>query len=126
MAQNITVVLIDDIDGSEATETVRFALDGTWYEIDLNPANAEKMREVIGEWVSHARKSGAGPSRATALPERGQRKRGEADPQSTLIREWARAHELEIGGHGRIPAHVREMYETDLKHRAERELTEHG
>lgn len=125
MAQSITVVLTDDIDGSEATETVRFALDGTWYEIDLNSANAEKMREVIGEWTSRGRKSGAGPSRTVNSTDRGPRKR-EPDPQNAAIREWAKANGHEIGGHGRIPSNVRELYEVDLKHRRERKLAEHG
>jgi nucleoid-associated protein Lsr2 len=111
--QSITVVLTDDIDGSEATETVRFALDGDWYEIDLNSANAEKMREVIGEWADRARKSGAGSARqAAGEPER-RRRRATTDPRSTAIRGWAKDNGHEIGGHGRIPAHVRELYEAE-------------
>ena len=40
MAQKVNVILIDDIDGSEATETVSFGLDGTQYEMDLNLQHA--------------------------------------------------------------------------------------
>ena len=36
MAQKIQTLFIDDLDGSEADGTVRFGLDGTDYEIDLN------------------------------------------------------------------------------------------
>ena len=36
MAKKTVVLLEDDIDGSEATETLSFALDGSEYEIDLN------------------------------------------------------------------------------------------
>ncbi len=36
MAQKIQTLFINDIDGSAAEGTVRFALDGTEYEIDLN------------------------------------------------------------------------------------------
>ena len=64
--QSVTVVLTDDIDGSEATETVRFGLDGCWYEIDLCSGNAEKLREVLGEWTRHGRRTGAAPSRPGA------------------------------------------------------------
>ena len=119
MSQHVTVVLTDDLDGSEATETVRFALDGTWYEIDLNPGNAEKLREVVREWISHARKagttgSGTGAARSGAGSRpvsRGDRERRPADPRNAAIREWARSEGIEMGGHGRIPAHVRAMYE---------------
>ena len=45
MAQHIFVSLVDDIDGSEADETVQFALDGVTYEIDLSAENAEELRE---------------------------------------------------------------------------------
>jgi hypothetical protein len=113
--QSVTVVLTDDLDGSEATETVRFALDGAWYEIDLNPGNAEKLREVLGEWIRVARRA---KSAATRPGESGNRVRArrskpDANPLNAAIRDWAREHGMEIGGHGRIPAHVRALYEVD-------------
>ena len=40
MAQKVQVVLIDDLDGGDATETVTFGLDGATYEIDLSEQNA--------------------------------------------------------------------------------------
>ena len=46
MAQRVVVTLSDDIDGGEAAETVVFGLDGKSYEIDLNPANAKKLRRA--------------------------------------------------------------------------------
>ncbi|MDP9696140.1 UNVERIFIED_ORG: hypothetical protein J2X79_003719 [Arthrobacter globiformis] len=36
MAQKRVVILEDDLDGSEASETMKFGLDGREYEIDLN------------------------------------------------------------------------------------------
>ncbi|MGE5293082.1 MAG: histone-like nucleoid-structuring protein Lsr2, partial [Micromonosporaceae bacterium] len=44
MAQKITVALEDDLDGSLADETLRFAFGGTEYEIDLSKKNAGKFR----------------------------------------------------------------------------------
>jgi hypothetical protein len=38
VAHKVQTLLIDDIDGSAAEGTVRFALDGAEYEIDLNPS----------------------------------------------------------------------------------------
>ncbi|MBC7269564.1 MAG: Lsr2 family protein, partial [Streptomyces sp.] len=47
MAQKNVVMLIDDLDGGDADETVSFSLDGVSYEIDLNAGNAAKMREAL-------------------------------------------------------------------------------
>ena len=58
MAQKIQVLLIDDINGSEASETVSFGLDGVAYEIDLSSGNAGKLRTDLAPYVEHARKSG--------------------------------------------------------------------
>src|SRR5215212_1551290 len=55
MATRIVTELQDDIDGSDANQTVRFAIDGTEYEIDLSERNANRFRECIAEFVGHAR-----------------------------------------------------------------------
>lgn len=56
MATCTVIELIDDLDGSEATETVRFALDGSEYEIDLAEQNAEARRAELTRFVEAARK----------------------------------------------------------------------
>ena len=43
MAQKVQVILMDDIDGSDADETLSFSLDGVNYEIDLSDKNAGKL-----------------------------------------------------------------------------------
>jgi len=55
MAQKVNIVLVDDIDQSEAEETVSFALDGKEYAIDLNSKNAGKLRDALAPYVAHAR-----------------------------------------------------------------------
>ena len=52
VAQKIQVLLIDDLDGSEAEGTVRFGLDGTEYELDLNAEHARALREALARYVS--------------------------------------------------------------------------
>jgi Lsr2 len=47
MATKITVALEDDLDGGPAVETVRFAVEGTEYEIDLNKKNAAAFRKQL-------------------------------------------------------------------------------
>ena len=46
MAQKVQIVLIDDIDGGPADETVYFSLDGVSYEIDLSAPNAVRLRST--------------------------------------------------------------------------------
>jgi len=63
VAQKVQTLFIDDIDGGEAEGTVRFALDGTEYEIDLNSKHTEELRSALGTYVEHARKVTRGPPR---------------------------------------------------------------
>ncbi|HRA46360.1 MAG TPA: Lsr2 family protein, partial [Phycicoccus sp.] len=46
MAKKVTISLVDDIDKSDAAETVSFSLDGVNYEIDLSSDNAGKLRDA--------------------------------------------------------------------------------
>ena len=56
MAQRVHIVLEDDVDGSEADETVIFGLDGSSYEIDLSAKNAAKLRDALAVYVAAARR----------------------------------------------------------------------
>src|SRR6185503_15570604 len=58
MAQQVNVKFVDDLDGSDATGTVSFALDGRAYEIDLSEDNAARLRDSLASFVGAARKSG--------------------------------------------------------------------
>src|SRR4051794_41292409 len=76
MAQRVNVVLVDDIDGSDAAETVGFALDGVDYEIDLSEQHARELREAVSLYVGHARRTGGrrrSGGRRPAAPARGGR-----------------------------------------------------
>ena len=57
MAQRTQVLLIDDLDGSSADETVAFGLDGSAYEIDLSANNADQFRKSLASYVANGRKS---------------------------------------------------------------------
>lgn len=101
MARKTRIVLTDDLDGSAATSTVDFALDGVTYEIDLNDENAQKLRDEFAAWVGHARRVGGRARRGTS--------RGRSD-ETKRIREWAQANGYEIGDRGRVSAEIREAY----------------
>ena len=108
MAQKKHVVLIDDIDGSPGTETVLFGLDGVEYEIDLNEAHAEAMRESFTEWIGHARK----PAGRRKTGRRTGASAGAASASDTAkVREWARQNGYTVSDRGRIPTSVREAYQ---------------
>ena len=105
MAQKVNIVLIDDIDGSDASETVSFGLDGASYEIDLNDANAAALRESLSGYLGHARK-------VTAA--RGRRPCGTtttSGPSARELRDWARSNGFKVSDRGRVPAEVREAFD---------------
>src|SRR5215813_10263846 len=58
MAQKISVVLEDDLTGGPADQTIRFAFDGTDYEIDLNA----KFSRQLAPYGGHARRAGRAQS----------------------------------------------------------------
>jgi hypothetical protein len=101
MAQKVNIVLVDDIDGSDATETVSFGLDGREYEIDLSKKNAQKLRDAIAPYVGHARRGGGSSSR---------RRNRTGGPSPADIRAWARENGFEVPDRGRVSSHVREAY----------------
>ena len=72
MAQKVTVILEDDLTGGPAKQTVRFAFDGTGYEIDLNAKNAAAFGKQLAPYLEHARRAGRAQSRR---PERTSRQR---------------------------------------------------
>ena len=102
VAQRVTVVMTDDIDGTEAAETIAFRVDGTAYEIDLSTNNAAKMRQAFGRYIEHARKATGG--RRTGRPRRDRH-------VSSAVREWAKQQGIQVNERGRIPASVVSQYE---------------
>jgi hypothetical protein len=112
------VTLVDDLDGSEASETVSFSLDQRVYEVELSEENAAKLRDALAPFVSAARRSGTGGGRRRRSSGGG----GSPPPHSTYdrarrnasIREWAREHGHEVAVRGRIPASVLEAYTNDV------------
>jgi len=110
MARTTRVVLIDDVDGGAADETVMFSLDGVNYEIDLSQANAAKLRKALAGYVQKARRTGGRRTARTgrAAPRRTRSSGGRDIP---AIRAWAKEQGLLASSRGRIPASVVEAYE---------------
>jgi len=110
MAQKVQVILVDDVDGGEADETVSFALDGISYEIDVSETNAEAIREALAPWVGHARKMGG---RSTARSRSSATKSRPAAERADLsdMRAWARENGYVVSDRGRVSSEVRAAYE---------------
>jgi hypothetical protein len=112
MAQQTTVRFIDDLDGSDASGTVDFSLDGRHYQVDLSEENATKLRDALAPFIDVARKAGGrggrGRQRQTAVAEKSARSK-RAD--TTAIRAWAREHGHKVSDRGRIAKSVIEAYQ---------------
>jgi nucleoid-associated protein Lsr2 len=102
VAQKIQMLFIDDLDGSEADGTVRFGLDGTEYEIDLNAEHAQALRDALARYVQAARRAGFGARRSA----RGGRRAPAGGVDSTEVREWAKAQGIDVKDRGRVPAEL--------------------
>ncbi len=111
MAQKVQVILVDDIDGGEADETVSFSLDGVNYEIDLSESNAQELREAFAHWVGHARRVSG---RSTARRSSGAKKNGAAAaarPDLSEVRAWAREAGYEVSDRGRVSSQILQAYQ---------------
>lgn len=112
MAQRTIVQLTDDLDGSEATESVSFALDGVTYAIDLSDENAAQLRDVLAPYVGAARKdSGRGRRSNVTHISNGRRGRSTGDVDPKTVRAWAAENGIAISARGRIPADIVAQYQ---------------
>jgi hypothetical protein len=103
MAKRTMTVLVDDLDGSDATETVSFSIDGVSYEIDLNEDNASRLRDELAVWTAHATRVGGRRRTASAASTAGKE-------DLDAIRSWARDNGFQVADRGRISAKVKEAY----------------
>lgn len=116
MAQKVVVSLVDDLDSSEADETVEFGIDGTTYEIDLSDENASALRSRLADYVAHARRQSGRRRSGSTAPAAAPAKRAPSGraavdrEQNQAIREWARKQGMTVSERGRIPSEVSEAY----------------
>ena len=101
MATKVLRTLQDDIDGSDATQTIRFALDGIEYEIDVSDRNANRLRNSLSDFIAHGRRVGG---------RRGRKPASSSEVDTKAVRKWAAANGIEVNARGRIPTEVVERY----------------
>ncbi|MHA7144984.1 histone-like nucleoid-structuring protein Lsr2 [Arthrobacter sp. TmT3-37] len=116
MAQRVQVELVDDLNGEEAQETVRFGVDGTDYEIDLTTENAEKLRSTLSEYVDKGRKAKTGRrGQGTQSGQSGQSSSSTSTSKSKReetqkIRQWAQDNGHNPSSRGRITQSIIDAY----------------
>lgn len=108
MASKTTVLLVDDLDGGEAAESIRFALDGVEYEIDLSEENAQDFRDSMGAYVEHGRRVGSTIRNGARRPALRRVQSDEVDLGA--VRAWANSNGYNVKPRGRIAAAVVEAY----------------
>ena len=105
MASIVSVVVTDDIDGSEGAETVSFGVDGVTYEIDLSEPNRAKLAGAMAPYVGAARKV------SLRRPRSGAGRQIPARVDRADIRAWAKEQGLQVSERGRISAEIMQQYE---------------
>jgi hypothetical protein len=117
MAKKHVLHMIDDLDGTEAHQTVRFGLDGKHYEIDLKDEHAQQLRDSLGRFVGFARV--VTPAKGAGRPvARGTASRAAAASKEHLarVREWAKSQGHHVADRGRIPTNIVAEYEAAHRH----------
>jgi hypothetical protein len=101
MARKSSIILIDDIDGGAADETVAFALDGTSHDIDLSASNASALRSILARYIAAGRKTNRGAGTAA-------RKSGGTVRRADTgrIRRWATDNGYQMASRGPIPDRI--------------------
>ena len=108
MAQRVQVQLVDDLNGEEAQETVRFGLDGSEYEIDLTTDNASELRSALSRYVDVARKASGG--RRGQGGQRGNSTSRTKRDEVQKIRQWAQDNGHNPSSRGRVSQSIVDAY----------------
>jgi nucleoid-associated protein Lsr2 len=114
MVRKVEVRLVDDLDSGPAEETVRFGLDGVYYEIDLSSKHAKELRAGLERYLAVATRVAQNGRSA----QRSRGRTGAAGVDNQVIREWAASRGLEVAPRGRIPRAVLDQYEADASRSA--------
>lgn len=114
MARRTIESLVDDIDGSEAHETVEFSYRGKSYVLDLNQKNASEFDDALAPYIAAAEKAGsvhsARSSRGRGAPIPRPRSSGKSDIDPRAVRSWAESQGITVSPRGRIKSDILEQY----------------
>jgi hypothetical protein len=117
VAQKLVKLFVDDLDGSEANETIRFGFEGVTYDIDLSSVNAQEFRDTMRPFVEHARRVARSQTARTAASRTdGPRSVSASQRRSDLAaaRKWLRGQGETVSDKGRIAAVQLQKYRTSV------------
>lgn len=111
MATVTRTYLVDDLNGSDVdVQTVAFSLDGTDYEIDLDPANADRLRDALARFLENATQSRSRPAKKSQTRSRRSQPVVSGPDQTRAVRTWASANGYQVSARGRIPTNVLDAF----------------
>ena len=112
MAQATVKVLIDDLDGSDAADTVRIGWNGDWRELDLSKKNLTSLSRLLDKYWNAARpvSTSAGARRRNGAKSTARARKPTASRDPKLIRAWAIDNGIAVPARGRLPGEVEQQY----------------
>lgn len=115
MAEETVTRLVDDLDGSDATQKVLLGLNGEWRALDLSEDNHGALMKALGTFWEAALpvKGSVGGRQSSAL--RREAKPKQRDYDLGILREWAAEKKVAIPSRGRIPGSTVEQYQAAVK-----------
>jgi hypothetical protein len=120
MAKATVEVLTDDLDGSEAAQTITLGWNGDWRELDLSKRNLASLSRTLDKYWNVGRPVHGDrlptPSRRRQPKASSPRRRAKAKRDPKLIRAWATENGIAIPTRGRIPADVEQQYNEADRH----------
>jgi hypothetical protein len=135
MASKTEVTLIDDLDGTVASETVHFSYAGIAYEIDLSRANAKEFARLMDRYAVAARRLRGGRTTRTRVNRLGRETKAAVAPpvvepptppvaakptrlvkvavpvSPAAVRKWAAANGHAVSARGKIPPALVTLYQ---------------
>jgi len=68
MSKSVSVIITDDLDGSQNAEAVLFGLDGVTYEVDLGKRNRARLERALAPFIEAGRRVPRGGRRGASRP----------------------------------------------------------
>ena len=108
MARQFIEKVMDDLTGEEIPagrgETIRFAVNGSDYTIDLNAKNAKSFWTALEPYIKNGTRIGRSGRRPASS------KGSKEDLRA--IREWARNNGYDVADRGRVSQETKDAYYT--------------
>jgi hypothetical protein len=122
MVQRQNMQLLDDLDGTQASRTVEFAINDHYYEMDLSTANLVGFRAALSRYLTVARPGDPASQQPWQLFPVEMPKDGPAAPAPDVlleptfdgsdadIRLWAQRKRMVVRPRARIPREIDHAY----------------